>query len=461
MADPQNRQFPQSLEAERALLGGLLLDNERVISIAELLAPDDFYREAHARLFELMLKRSQKHEPLDVLGAVDHLISTGNADDFGGIAYVSSLPEQVPVTENLEYYAHIVRDKAMRRRLLEAAYEIAEGAYGGIDDQSALMETAEKRIFEVAKEQRQQDWKELSVVLDGEVRRIEQVQALEGTMPGISTGWADMDRLLTGLHRTDLIVLAARPAMGKTSLALNLAQFIATRSTDPLTGNPLSVGIFSLEMGAGQLATRMLCAEARVNSEKVRKGELDETHDWPRLVEASETLYHAQLYIDDTPGLSITQVRSKARRLATRAKHPLGLVMIDYLQLMSADAGSRESREQQISAISRGLKHLAKELNVPVLALSQLNRGVESRPNKRPRMSDLRESGAIEQDADIIMFIYRDEVYNEDTEDRGTAEIIVAKHRGGPTGTVRLAFLGEYTRFENLARPEQFPGGYA
>ncbi len=452
MADPL-RQFPQSLEAERAVLGGLLLDHQSIPAVAEVLEPEDFYREAHGKLFRLMIERSEKGEPLDVLGVADHLIASGEAEAYGGVAYVTSLPDQVPITENLTYYANLVKDKAIRRRLLTAVQEISEVAYGKIADLPELLDFSESQIFKVSQQQSTRDWSSLGEVLDKEWVRLEKLSENRSEVSGTPTGFIDLDKILAGLHDTDLLILAARPAMGKTALALNISQNVALRAG-------VGVGLFSLEMSRGQLAVRMLCAEARVDAGKLRTGFLSREKDWPKLIEASETLYHAPLWIEDTPGLSITQVRSKARRL--KAEHPeLGLLMIDYLQLMQGSGGARESREQAISSISRGLKGLAKELELPIIALSQLNRGVEGRPNKRPMVSDLRESGAIEQDADIIMFIYRDEYYNPETEEPGVAEIIVAKQRNGPTGVVKLAFLGQYTRFENLARSQDVPGGYA
>jgi replicative DNA helicase len=377
------RQFPQSLEAERAVLGGLLLDHEQIPSIAEVLEPEDFYREAHGKLFRVMIDRSEKGEPLDVLGAADHLIASGEPEAYGGVAYVTSLPEQVPVTENLAYYANLVKDKSIRRRLLLAMQEISEQAYGKTSDLPELLDFAESRVFKVSQQQSQRDWSSLGQVLDKEWVRLEKLSENRSEISGTPTGFADLDKTLAGLHDTDLLILAARPAMGKTALALNISQNVALRGG-------VGVGIFSLEMSRGQLAVRMLCAEARVDAGKVRTGFLSRERDWPKLIEASETLYHAPLWIEDTPGLTITQVRSKARRL--KAEHPeLGLIMIDYLQLMQGAGGAKESREQAISSISRGLKGLAKELELPVIALSQLNRGVESRPNKRPMVSDLRE----------------------------------------------------------------------
>jgi replicative DNA helicase len=371
---------------------------------------------------------------------------------MGGAAYVSSLPDFVATTENVDYHAKIVRERSIRRRLLQVAQQIADNSYEASVDIADLVDQAEKDVMEVSQAQGDQRWSQLSEVLDVEIKNIEKRSENRGQVTGIPTGLTELDNLLAGIQRTDLLVLAARPGMGKTALALNIAQHAAVQHGS-------GVGIFSLEMSRGQLATRLLVSEARVRADDVRRGFLSDDVDWPKLEEASETLYRAPLWIDDSPALSITQVRAKARRL--KREHPgVTLMIVDYLQLMQGTKNG-ESREQEISGISRGLKALAKELNVAVLALSQLNRNVEGRVDKRPMPSDLRESGAIEQDADIIMFIYRDEVYNPEGPNQGVAEIIVAKQRNGETGVARVSWQGQYTRFENLARRDDFPGGYA
>jgi replicative DNA helicase len=443
----ESRQFPQSLDAERAILGGLLLDHEQIPSIGEVLVPEDFYSAAHAKIFELMLAQSSKGDPLDVLGLHDYIVASNTAEDFGGLSYISSLPEQVPSTENLEYYAKLVKEKSVLRQLIKVSAEINKKVMDGSEDLAELLNFAEQEVFQVAQQRSKKDWLPLNALLDEQWVKLEERSNHSGEVTGIPTGFIDMDRILAGFQRSDLIILAARPAMGKTALALNFAQRAAIAG--------YGVGVFSLEMAAGQLAMRVLGSEARVDAGKMRTGMLSKAEDWPALEAANETLYHAPMFIDDTPGLSITQVRSKARRL--KARNPnLSMIVIDYLQLMSANA---QSREQEISAISRGLKHMAKELDLPVLALSQLNRAVEQRADKRPMVSDLRESGAIEQDADIIMFIYRDEYYNPDTTtEPNVAEIIVAKQRNGPTGTVKLFFEGKFTRFENLEQNHGYVG---
>lgn len=437
----ESRPLPASPEAERALLGAVLLNPESIHAVNEYLQPEAFHREAHGRLFRLMCEMMERGTPCETLAVVDRILQTGEAESYGGVAYVSSLPEHVPSTENVEYYAEIIRDKAIRRKLLAASQEIAEVAAHEANLEEVL-DHAERKVFEASQGQIRKDWLGMSEIIDVEFRRIQDLAERRQAVTGITTGFVDLDRILSGWQRSDLIILAARPAMGKTALALNLLRHAAVEGG-------VAVGMFSLEMPRGQLVTRMLCAEARVDAGKVRSGFLSRQDDWPRLVEAAEVLYHKPIFIDDTPALTVTQVRSKTRRL--KSEHPdLGLVVVDYLQLMQGSGGPRESREQAISSISRGLKGLAKELDVPVIALSQLNRGVEARNDKRPQLSDLRESGAIEQDADIILFIYRDEYYNKDSADVGVAEVIVAKQRNGATGTVKLAFQGQLLRFDNL-----------
>jgi replicative DNA helicase len=433
-----SRSLPQSLEAERIVLGGLMLDPERLAAVIEVLSADDFYRESHQRLYALMGEMGQRSEPTEMMAVVERISSAGRAEEMGGLAYVSSLPDNVASTENLEYYAKVVQEHAVTRRLIMAARGIADRAWSGKDELESLLDFAESEVFAVTQQKAAADWSTLSELVDSEFLRIQQLANRDEDITGVPTGFVDLDRMLAGLQRTDLLILAARPSMGKTALALNMCQNTAHKG--------FGVGVFSLEMGRGQLATRMLTCEARVDASKVRTGRLSQEHDWPKLIEAAEALYRLPVYIDDTPGLTVTQIRSKARRL--KARHPeLSVLMIDYIGLMSGDP--RISREQQVSAASRGLKALAKELDVAVIALSQLNRGVEGRMDKRPMLSDLRESGAIEQDADVIMFIYRDDYYNKESPDKGLAEVIIAKQRNGPTGMVKLRFDGQFTRFES------------
>ena len=441
--EPTKRAVPHSPEAERAVLGGMLLDAGRIPSVQEILKSDDFYRAAHQKLFELMSTMHIAGEPVELVSVAEAINRASDAEEYGGLAYVAGLADEVPSSENIDYYAGLVSSRATERRILEGARSIIDETLGGDKSVKELLEYAESTIYQIGQQKQTGDWQQMSIVVDGEFERIQQLSANQGEVTGISTGLIDLDKILAGLQRTDLIILAARPAMGKTALALNIARNVA------LEGH--GVGIFSLEMAAGQLVTRMLVSQARVNAGAVRTGMLSRDRDWPALVEAAERLYQLPVFIDDTPGQNITTVRSKARRL--KARHPqLALIVVDYIGLMSGDG--RVSRQEQIAAASRGLKGLAKELDVTVLALSQLNRAVENRNPKIPQMSDLRESGAIEQDADIIMFIYRDEYYNQETTTRpGEADVIVAKQRNGGTGTIPLSFQGEFTLFGNLARP--------
>jgi replicative DNA helicase len=437
----QERSLPHSLEAERAVLGGLMLDSANAGDLAELLEPDDFYRESNGKLYELLQGMAEKGEPTEMVAVIEKISGSNRAEEMGGLSYISSLPDNVPSTENITYYAGLVRERAIVRRLLAGLTEVAERARAGTDDLPELLDFAESTIFKVTQEKSSSDWQAVSKLVDQEFMRIQQLSERSGEVTGISTGFIDLDKMLAGFQKTDLLILAARPAMGKTALALNLGLNAAQAGA--------GVGMFSLEMSSGQLVTRLLCAEGRVDAGKVRTGFLSREHDWPNLTRAAETLYRLPIYIDDTPGLNITQLRSKARRLKSICPE-LGVLIIDYIGLMSGDG--RVSRQEQIAQASRGMKALAKELEVSVLCLSQLNRAVEQRNPKIPQISDLRESGAIEQDADIIMFIYREEYYNKESPRQGEADVIIAKQRNGPTGTVTLHFEGKHTRFDNLAK---------
>ncbi len=442
--------FPHSLEAERAVLGGIIEENEAIGRVSEHIGPEDFYRESHRHLFRRMLDLYQEGKPLDLVTLREALSRPGELERIGGLAYLSSLTEQVPHTANLEQYALILKEKSVLRKLLTATGEINELVLSGELEFKDILDQAERAIFEITEFQVSQSFTPVAKILDGTFKHIEQLYHRKEAITGIPTGLDGLDRTLAGLQPSDLIIIAARPSMGKTAFALNLCQRAALQAR-------ITVGLFSLEMSKEQLVLRMLTSEARVDASKVRTGHLEED-DWQHLIKGAETLYDAPIFIDDTPGITIHEVRSKARRL--KQEHDMGLLVIDYLQLMSG-GGKTQSREQEISEISRGLKGIAKELHIPVIALSQLNRSLESRTDKRPIMSDLRESGAIEQDADVIMFIYRDWVYKQRTMDEGEAdeelkrkaEIIVAKQRNGPTGTVPLIFLGEYSTFVNPAEP--------
>jgi replicative DNA helicase len=434
--------LPQSVDAERAVLGALLLDPNLLDPVTEILEPHMFYREAHGKLYQLLLDMAEQGATPDPLTVVDRVLATGDEQSFGGAAYITSLPEQVPSTQNVEVYAALVREKAVRRKLLEVSQTIGQAVRTEADLET-LLDGAESSVFSVSQQRASKDWHALPSLVGDEWKRIQALSEHRGAVTGITTGFTDLDEKLSGFQRSDLIILAARPAMGKTALGLNFARHAAMEGG-------VTVGVFSLEMPRGQLATRMLCAEESIDASRVRSGRLRRDVEWPKLADAVEALNQAKIFIDDTPGLTVTQLRSKARRLKAEYKD-LGLIVVDYLQLMQGAGGPRESREQAISSISRGLKGLAKELSIAVISLAQLNRGVELRPDKRPMMADLRESGAIEQDADLVLFIYRDEYSNkEESEKRGIAEVIIGKNRHGPTGSVELAFQGQFLRFDDL-----------
>ncbi len=443
---PQGRVPPHSLDAERAVLGGILLENNALNTVTQVLTPDDFYSRANALIFEAMGELFRRGQPVDLVTLRGWLVDRGNLQKAGGDEHMLSLTETVPTVENIEHHAEIVRDKATVRRLITRCHEIAAQGYGDYGDVKEFVDEAEKKVFEVAKAQKKAPYEHIKDVV---IRTFEQVTAAaerKERITGMPTGFAKLDKMTAGLKGGELIIVAGRPGMGKTAFALNVALNGCAERKEPVV-------VFSLEMAKEELARRLLCSEARVDGGRMRTGMLTRD-DWTKLTSTAGTLTNLQLFIDDTPALSITELRGKARRL--KSEHGIGLVVVDYLQLMRA--GSKvESREKEISEISRSLKALAKELEIPVMALSQLNRGVETRSgkDKRPQLADLRESGAIEQDADVILFIYREEFYNrEDPELRGLAEIIIGKQRAGPVGSVKCRFFHEYTRFENLAEDD-------
>ncbi|MCQ8104857.1 replicative DNA helicase [Methylomonas sp. SURF-2] len=435
---------PHSLQAEQSVLGGLMLDNQTWDSVADKVVESDFYRRDHQLIFRAIAQLAEKQDPFDVVTLSEVLESTGELKDVGGLAYLGMLAKDTPSAANIVAYANIVRDRSVLRQLIHVGTEISDSAFSTEGRETAdLLENAERKVFEIA-EQRQRGqggFAPIKSLLAKAVDKIEMLYEQDGDITGASTGFTDLDEKTSGLQPADLIIVAGRPSMGKTTIAMNMAENVALKSGMP-------VAVFSMEMPGEALAMRMMSSLGRIDQHKVRTGKLDDD-DWPRLTSAINLLAETKLFIDDTPALTPTEVRSRARRL-TREHGQLGLIVLDYLQLMQSPS-SGDNRVQQISDISRGLKALAKEMNVPVIALSQLNRNLEQRPNKRPVMSDLRESGAIEQDADLIIFVYRDEVYNEDSPDKGIAEVIIGKQRNGPLGTVRLTFLGQYTRFENFA----------
>lgn len=431
---------PQNLEAEQSVLGSILLDNEAAYQVAEILQEDDFYRDSHKQIFRGILDLLDREEPADLVTLTNELKQKGNLDQVGGVSYLARVVEAVPTAANVEYYAKIVKDKSILRHVIHAATEIVTSGYQEAADVTDYLDRAEQAIFQVSEGRQKGGLTPISSVVKDSFKQIEQNYERKELITGLACGFKDLDKLTSGLQPSDLIIVAGRPSMGKTSFCLNIAEHVALHEKE-------TVAVFSLEMAREQLVSRMLCSEARIDSSRLRSGFIDEV-EWMRLTDAAGRLSESPIYIDDQPGMSVFEMRAKARRL--KAAKGLGLIVVDYLQLMKG-VGKIESREREISDISRSLKAMAKELHVPVIALSQLNRGVESRNDKRPMMSDLRESGAIEQDADIIGFIYRDEVYNKDSPDAGIAEFNVVKHRNGAIGMVRLSFLSKYTRFENLA----------
>lgn len=435
---------PHSIQAEQSVLGGLMLDNQTWDSIADKVVESDFYRKDHRLIFKTIERLAEKQEPFDVITLSESLSAIGELTTVGGLAYLGTLAKDTPSAANIVAYAKIVRDKAILRQLIHVGTDISNSAFNTEGrDTAELLENAERQVFHIA-EQRQRGqggFTSIKSLLAQAVDKIELLYEQEGSITGASTGFSDFDEMTSGLQPSDLIIVAGRPSMGKTTIAMNMAENVAIKGDKP-------VAVFSMEMPGDSLAMRMMSSLGRIDQHKVRTGKLDDD-EWPRLTSAINLLAETKLFIDDTPALTPTEVRSRARRLM-REHGQLGLIVLDYLQLMQSPA-SGENRVQQISDISRSLKALAKELNVPVIALSQLNRNLEQRPNKRPVMSDLRESGGIEQDADVIVFVYRDEVYNPDSPDKGVAEIIIGKQRNGPIGTVRLTFLGQYTRFENFS----------
>ncbi|MGB4059896.1 MAG: replicative DNA helicase [Burkholderiaceae bacterium] len=437
---------PHSLEAESSVLGGLLLDNSAWDRVGDLVKEGDFYRHEHQLVFAAIAQLVNASKPADVITVFEQLQSLGKAQDVGGLAYLNSLAQYVPSAANIRRYAEIVRERGILRKLLTASDEIATNAFNPQGKTVAkILDEAEQKIFNIGEEgsRMKQGFQGMDTLVVDLMDRVQEMADNPNDITGVPTGFYDLDRMTAGFQAGDMIVLAARPSMGKTALAINIAEHVALNEGLP-------VAVFSMEMGAAQLAVRIVGSIGRINQGHLRTGKLTDD-EWPRLTEAIEKLRNISLHIDETPGLTPGELRANARRLA-RQCGKLGLIVVDYLQLMSGSSGSNgENRATELGEISRGLKMLAKELQCPVIALSQLNRSVEQRTDKRPMMSDLRESGAIEQDADIIMFIYRDEYYNKDSKEPGVAEVIIGKQRNGPTGTVKLAFMNQLTRFESLA----------
>ncbi|MEF9991507.1 MAG: replicative DNA helicase [Paraclostridium sp.] len=432
---------PHSVESEQSILGSILLDKEAIITVTETIQPEDFYKEAHKIIYECMMKLNNKNEPIDLITLTEELKKQGHLDDIGGISYITSLSTIVPTTSNVKYYADIVKEKSVLRKLIKVSNDILNLGYDSSIKVEEILEKAEKQIFDISQEKSSEDFQSINSVLMDTYDMIEKLYTNKEDITGITTGFDDLNKKTNGLQRTDLILIAARPAMGKTAFSLNLVQNSALKGD-------ASVAVFSLEMSKEQLVQRMLSAQSHVELKKIKNGSLDE-NDWPRIIDAMSVLSNANIYIDDTPGIKISELRSKCRKL--KIEKGLDLILIDYLQLMEGDGGN-ESRQQEISKISRSLKVIAKELNCPVVALSQLSRAPEQRSDHRPMLSDLRESGAIEQDADIVMFLYRDEYYHPDSDRKNIGEIIIAKNRHGETGSVELVWLGEIQKFANKAR---------
>ncbi len=433
---------PHSIEAEQSVLGGLLLDNEAWDKIADIITDKDFYRQDHRLIFQAIVHLTDNEQPYDAITVSERLTSLNELDNIGGLAFLYTLANDTPTAVNIKAYADIVREYSVLRSLIQIGNDISNSAYNADGRSSTeILDEAERKVFAIAEQgaDSKEGFKSINALLTKAVDKVQELFESDNAITGISTGFTEFDKKTSGLQKSDLIIIAGRPSMGKTSFAMNLAENAAV-------GTDLSVAVFSMEMPGEQLAMRMMSSLGRIDQHLLRTGQLEE-HDWPRLTSSVGLLNSSKLFIDDSASLSPTDIRARSRRL--KREHGLDLIIIDYLQLMQVKGGS-ENRATEISEISRSLKALAKELDVPVIALSQLNRSVEQRPDKRPVMSDLRESGSIEQDADVILFIYRDEVYNPESEAAGTAEIIIRKQRNGPIGTVRLAFLGRYTRFENL-----------
>lgn len=446
MSLPLEKIPPQNLDAEQSVLGAMIIDKEAVLKAVEVLKPEDFYRDSNGHIFQAIANLFERGEAIDLITLAEELRQTGLLDQVGGVAYVAGLANAVPTAANVEYYAQIVEEKSLLRQLISVSTRMARMGYEADDEVEILLDKAEQMVFELTQRKSVSSFTPLKTVLMNTFERIEFLFQNKGNVTGVPSGFSALDKMTSGFQPSDLVIVAARPSMGKTAFCLNIAQFASLKKNLP-------VAVFSLEMSKEQLVTRMLCVEAMVDQQKLRTGDLAED-DWQKLTRAAGPMAQAPLFIDDTPGISIMEMRAKCRRL--KSEHGLSLIVIDYLQLMSG--GKKiENRQQEISEISRSLKALAREVQAPVIALSQLSRAVEQRQDKKPMMSDLRESGSLEQDADIVMFIYRDDYYNPETTDRpGRADIIIAKQRNGPVGSVELGFLKEFTKFVTLElnRPE-------
>jgi replicative DNA helicase len=448
-APSEGRVPPYSQESEAAVLGGILLKNDALAAVQDILKAEDFYVEAHRRIYSAVEGLSAASQPVDHVTLGNELKKRGDLDKIGGVKALADLTERVATAANVEHYARIVKEKAAVRRMVYAAAQVMADGYGDYGEAEEFLDAAESAIFEASKQRIRTPYQHITEILNKTFGELELAAKRGGDITGTPTGFTQLDKKTAGFQPSDLVILAGRPSMGKTALALNMAVNAAFKTKFPVL-------IFSLEMSKDQVARRMLASEGRVDASRMRSNSLSK-EDWPRLIEAANRLSHTRIYVDDSPGITPLEIRAKCRRLA--AEGELALVIVDYMQLMRGGSRRTDNREQEISEISRSLKGLAKELHIPIIALSQLNRAVESRTDKRPMMSDLRESGAIEQDADLILFVYRDEFYHKDSDKQGIAEVIIGKQRSGPIGMVEMRFFSEYTRFENLAEGEE-PEGY-
>lgn len=435
---------PQNIEAEQAVLGAMLIEREAISKVAEFLRPEDCYREAHRLIYNAMLELFNKNDAVDMVTVIEFLRKEDKLEAAGGISYITSLTNSVPTAANVLYHAKIVEEKALLRQLINAATNIASMGYEDSEEVAGILDTAEKTILAVSSRKSGGDFTPIKSIIFDAFSKIESLYASKGSITGLSTGFKDLDKLTSGLQPSDLILIAARPSMGKTAFVLNIAQHVGVKEKQ-------AVAVFSLEMSKEQLVQRMLCAESTIDSQRLRIGQLED-NDWKKLIDGADRLSAAPIFIDDTPGITVMEMRSKCRRI--KIEHDLKLIIIDYLQLMqgSSKKGGSENRQQEISEISRALKGLAREIGVPVIALSQLSRSVESRQVKKPMLSDLRESGSLEQDADIVAFLYRDDYYNPDSEQKNITEVIIAKHRNGPVDTVQLFFHKQFTKFSDLSK---------
>ena len=440
MDEIQNMRIPpHSIEAEQSVLGSMIMDHDAVIVASEILIPSDFYRPDHSQIFGAIMELYTTGNPIDLITIQDKLVQKGVLEQVGGLAYIAELASSVPTSAHIKQYAKIVQEKSTLRKLIKVSSDITAKSFDGDEPLDNIMNFAEKSIFDVLQNKKTEDFTGIDEIVLTSIEKIEEAHKSKGGITGVETGFIDLDQRTAGLQPSDLILVAARPSMGKTAFSLNIIQTAGIK-------NKKSVAVFSLEMSKDQLVSRMLCAEAMIDSQKARTGML-EKDDWDRIAQSIPNITNSRIFIDDTPGINVMDMRAKCRRL--KMEKGLDLIMIDYLQLMSG-VGDGSSRQQEISDISRSLKALAREMNAPVIALSQLSRACEQRQDHRPMLSDLRESGAIEQDADVVMFLYRDEYYHPDTEKKNVGEVIIAKQRNGPTGTVELVWLGQYTKFANM-----------